>query len=113
MDWSSILSAPLSIVGIIGIIAALQKAGIDIGGMLRSFLSVRDAESAHEATASLRNDFQKLLSQQEVLSEHFNHETTELLQKVVDKLGEMHDCLKLANRKLDEQDKYGVKVRKE
>lgn len=113
MEWSSILGAPLSIVGIIGVVAALQKAGVDIGGMLRSFLSVRDAETAHEASASLRNDFQKLLNAQQVLAQYFNHETTNELREIKEGLSKMYDKQDETNQALREILKYGIKCRKE
>lgn len=49
----------------------------------------------------------------DLLTEHYNHETTVVLTEIKDKLGEMHDCLKKANNTLAEFEKFGIKPRKE
>ena len=41
---------------------------------------------------------------------HYNEETTQILNKILDKLGVMHDCLKRANTSLDIIKEYGVKI---
>ena len=43
------------------------------------------------------------------LRTHFNDETSELLKDIRDKVGDVHDCLKKANFKLDAMQKYGIR----
>lgn len=113
MEWASLLNVPLSIAGLIGIIAALQKAGVNVGGMVRGFLEVRDAGTAKESDADMRNVLQTMVYQMSELSNHFNHETTESqirIEKALEKLLTTSDD---TNRALQEILKYGIKCRKE
>jgi hypothetical protein len=66
-----------------------------------------------EVNADNRNVMQSVLSQMEILTAHFNHDTTSLLTEIRDGQNEMRDCLKGTKAKLEEIQKYGVKLLKE
>lgn len=113
MDWSSIFGAPISIAGMIGIIVLLQKAGIDIGGIIRSFLSIRDADTAKETDADTRNVLQTMVFQMSELSNHFNHETTAELVTLRDGQNKIVDMIQETNEILRGMKEYGIKCRKD
>ena len=66
-----------------------------------------------EVDADNRNVMQTLLSKMEILTTHFNHDTTELLTEIRDEQREMKECVKKSNVILAEFKEYGVKTRKD
>ncbi len=115
MDWLTVFlsQAGTQLAAIALILVGIQKyTGIDLGSMARSFLGIRDKDSAEQATASLRNDFQKLLNEQEVLAQHFNHETTDALIRIREAIDRQNDVGMRTNQMLHEIIEYGVKTRK-
>lgn len=53
----------------------------------------------------------QLLSQMQLLTQHFNHETTEAQEKIVEKLDHLKDTQEKTNTILQEFKEYGIKVR--
>lgn len=114
MEWATIFSQPITqIGGLIGIIALLQNRGVDVGKLVRGFLGVRGVDTASETDASLRNDFQALMGQMEILTAHFNHETTDSQIRIETALTKMIEKQDQTNQVLQEVLKYGIKCRKE
>lgn len=113
-EFLSILSQPITqLGGIVGIMVLLQKRGIDIGGIIRSFLGIRDADTAKETDATTRDVLQTMVFQMSELSNHFNHETTGQLEGLTAKVDELRDGIKDMNRTLQEILKYGINCRKD
>lgn len=117
MDWGTIFLQLATqtgwIGGFVGVIVFLQKRGVDVGALFRSFLGIRAASTAGENDANLRKDFQKLLTAMEVLTKHFNHETTSELGDLREGIDKMHEKQDKVVQILSEIKEYGIKCRKE
>lgn len=113
-EIATILSQPITqIGGIIGGIALLQKAGIDVAGMVRSWINIRDADTASQTNAVTKNTLETMIFQMSELSNHFNHETTGQLDSVHEKLSDLKDGIKDISRTLQEIKTYGIICRKD
>ena len=100
-------------IGIVFLIGIAERIGIPVISAIKSLLKINGLK---EITADNRNGMQTLLSQMEILSTHFNHTTTEhneriisIGEKTLDKLDGIQNCIKNANNKLDNFEKYGIK----
>src|SRR3990167_6154968 len=91
--------------GLIGLIAYIVWQDWRNGKLIRGGTKEVDADN--------RNVMQTLLSKMELLTTHFNHDTTELLTEIRDGQREMKECVKKSNVILAEFKEYGVKTRKE
>lgn len=110
----TILTQPVTqIGGIVGIIVLLQKGGVDIGGLLRGFLGIREGSAAKETDTATQKTLSMMVYQMSELSNHFNHETTGQLEGHTEKLDSIHDGVKDINRTLQEILKYGITCRKD
>lgn len=111
-EFLSILSQPITqLGGIVGIMVLLQKGGLDIGGIIRSFLGIRDADTAKETDATTRNVLQTMVFQMSELSNHFNHETTASQERIEIALSKLLDKSEESNQSLKEILKYGIECR--
>lgn len=109
MPWQVILSQPIvQICGLIGSLVALQRSGLNVIGAVQSFFGIEPKEAIHDN----RNVMQAILTQMEVLSLHFNHETTENQDKILGKLEEMLDIMKENSHELRTIREFGVKTLK-
>lgn len=99
MPAIAILNSPLVDLGaVVGVLILLSSLGFDVKGMFRRFIgtdAVGDVSPPKEQVASLRNDFQSLLTQMESLTQYANHETTDMLNRV-------HGSMNVLHGKLDE-----------
>ena len=105
-----ILNIPiLQALGVVLLIGLAERIGVPVIATLKSLLKIEGGKNSDQ-----------LLDKMDVLSQHFNHDTTEQneriiagLDKICTKIEGVHDCLKKANGKLDEMQKYGIKNLKE
>lgn len=110
MEWlTQILSQPITQGGgVIGILIFLHKREIiDFNAILQRVFS----SDTKETTATDRNGQQALLSQMELLSQHFNHETTGLLQEL--RTTQLVQCnkLDLMVDALQDMQRNGIRIR--
>lgn len=93
MDILNILSQPITqFVGIIGIVAALQRSGIDVGALFKALVGIKQS-TTETIDFDNRAALQQLMTSMETLSGHYNHETTELLTNIRDSLGALNTML--------------------
>lgn len=112
----ALLSQPLTqLGGLIGVLYALQKAGIDVKGAISGGLGVK--ANNHEIDADNRSAMQALLSKLQTdmseLSLHFNHETTDNQKNIQDGIGKILEQQSDATQVLKEIKEYGIKCRKD
>lgn len=104
MPWLDFLQQPITqLVGLVALVVALQKMGIDVWGLARMVLSSKSTTDTIDFDN--RNVMQQLLTQMETLSGHFNHETTQLLTEIRDTLKENFAII---HAKHDEWDRRGI-----
>ena|SRR3990167_428379 len=109
--FSTIFNIPiLQAVGVVLLIGLAERMGIPIISALKGLMKL-DNTSRKDVIADNHEVVQPLLSEMENLTTHYNHEVTGLLTDIKNKLGDVHDCLKKANNRLEEFDKYGIKTR--
>lgn len=78
----TILNLPLTqLLGLVVLAGVAQKMGFDVIGLVMRFFNQKGPTK--EIDAANRNALQPLLSQMELLSDHFNHETTGALETLV------------------------------
>lgn len=105
MGWLALLQQPITqLVAILGIVAGLQKAGVDVAGLFKVLFGIKQGP-VEQVDFDNRTALQQLLNQMETLSGHFNHETTELLTEIRDSLKENFARI---NAKHDEWDRRGI-----
>ena len=103
----------LQAIGVVVVIGLAERIGLPIISILKNILKMNGNGLKKEIDSDNRNAMQALLSQMEVLTTHFNHDTTSLLTEIRDGQVAMKDCIKKTNVKLDNMHEYGVKIRKE
>ncbi len=88
MHWLEFLQQPITqITAIVAVIAALQKAGVDVGALFKALFGIKQTP-VENIDFDNRTALQQLLTQMEKLSGYYNHTTTELLTEIRDSLKE-------------------------
>lgn len=121
MDFLPLLNQPITqFAGFVIVLFTLQKAGVDVSGIVRALWSGKQRGAAEELSADFRNAFQPLLSEMEQLKLYANHETTAGLDLVAKSIEGLHQKLDLHVRQqdrtnfiLEEIKDNGIKCRKD
>lgn len=101
---------------LVGVFWGLQKAGVDVGRIIREFLGIRSVDDATQAVTGTRETLaaiQAMTYQMGELTNHFNHETTSELVEIKDTQKQVLELLQQGNEILRAIDKYGIRCRKD
>lgn len=98
MDWANLLTTPISLVGVFAILAGLQKAGVDVIGIVKKLFV------SEQSQKTLMDQISEILESQVKLRSHFNDETTVLLSDISKGIDQI-------NNKHQEWDKFGIPTR--
>lgn len=112
MDFLSLLQQPITqIAAVVAVVAGLQKAGVDVGALFKALFGMKQSPT-EKVDFDNRTALQQLLDQMQILSGHYNHDTTELLTEIRDSLKgigmQLTSNFTAIHAKHDEWDRRGI-----